>query len=140
MSLWGKSDSVALTGTGSITTGTNAVVGVGTLFTTELAVENVISISTSLFRVTAITDDLNMTVEPVAAGTLTTQALVLVLMPTFVGTEDLDEVALVTTAEAQTEISRDLGIKTPGWNKVNSYTDAQGATRSKVENLVVFKS
>ena len=140
MSLWGKTASTTLTGTGSVTANTNIVVGSNTAFTEELSVSNVVSLDDTFFRVVSITDDEEIVVSPVSANAITSETILKILAPTFVSFEDLDETVLVTTAEAQTEISRDLGIKTPGWNKVNSYTDAQGKTRSKVENLVVFKS
>ena len=51
----------ALTGTVTVTAGTAAVVGVGTLFTTELSVGDSIKIGTEVHTVSAITDDLNLT-------------------------------------------------------------------------------
>lgn len=50
-----------LTGTVSVTAGTDAVVGVGTLFTSELSVGNEITIAGESFHVASITDDLNLT-------------------------------------------------------------------------------
>lgn len=43
----------------------------------------------------------------------------------------------VDRAEAANPTNRAKGIKTPGWNKIVSYTDAQGKLRNKVEVLVV---
>jgi hypothetical protein len=54
-------DTTTLTGTVSVTAGTAAVVGVGTLFTTELVVGDVIKIGTELHTVSVITDALNLT-------------------------------------------------------------------------------
>lgn len=41
---------------------------------------------------------------------------------------------------AESAANRAVGIKTPGWNMVNTYTDAQGNTRRKVECLVAMSS
>ena len=51
-----------LTGTVSITLGTAAVVGIGTLFTSQLKVGNEITISGESFFVLTIADDLNLTI------------------------------------------------------------------------------
>jgi len=54
---------IQLTGTVNVAGGSNAVVGTGTLFTTELKVGDAIQIGTETHFVTAITDDLNLTLE-----------------------------------------------------------------------------
>ena len=53
----------SLTGTVTVTAGTAAVVGVGTLFTTELGLGDKIKIGTEVHAVLAITDNLNMTLS-----------------------------------------------------------------------------
>ena len=55
--------STALTGIVSVTISTTAVVGVGTLFTTELEVGNAIKIGAEIFTVSTITDALNLTID-----------------------------------------------------------------------------
>lgn len=52
---------------------------------------------------------------------------------------DKDNAYFVDTTEAAVESNRDIGIKTPGWNLVVSYTDANGNTRHRVESLVPMK-
>lgn len=44
----------------------------------------------------------------------------------------------VSVSEAQQTGNREKGVKTPGWTKTVSYTDAQGNTRNKTEVLVAF--
>ena len=44
----------------------------------------------------------------------------------------------VSVSEAQQTGNREKGVKTPGWTKTVSYTDAQGNTRNKTEILVAF--
>lgn len=41
---------------------------------------------------------------------------------------------------AEVAANRVVGIKTPGWNVVHTYTDAQGNTRRKVDCLVAMSS
>lgn len=64
-----------LTGTVATTAGSGAVVGTGTLFTQELAIDRFVYINNILRRVTDITDNTNMTVTPNATATVGTLAL-----------------------------------------------------------------
>lgn len=52
---------------------------------------------------------------------------------------DLNNAFFVDTTEATIESNRDSGLRTPGWNLFTTYTDANGATRRRVESLVVMK-
>ena len=56
-------DNTIKTGTVSITAGLVAVVGVGTLFTTELSIGSSVTIADEDFTVATITDNLNLTVN-----------------------------------------------------------------------------
>jgi len=60
--------SSALTGTVAVTNLSTAVVGVGTLFTTELAVGDSIKIGTEVFTVSVITNALNLTLDSAYQG------------------------------------------------------------------------
>lgn len=53
--------------------------------------------------------------------------------------KDLQNAYFVDTDEAEVVSNRSKGIKTPGWNLVQSYVDSTGSTRTKVESLVVMK-
>ena len=44
----------------------------------------------------------------------------------------------VSVQEAQQTGNRQKGVKTPGWTKTLSYTDAQGNVRNKSETIVAF--
>lgn len=44
----------------------------------------------------------------------------------------------VSVSEAQQQANREKGLKTQGWTKTVTYTDAQGNTRNKTEILVAF--
>jgi hypothetical protein len=52
---------------------------------------------------------------------------------------DKDNAFFVDTTEAGVASNRAKGIKTPGWILYNTYVDAQGNTRHKVETLVPMK-
>lgn len=59
--------------------------------------------------------------------------------PTFITSEtELDEVFGVNVTEAQQVENRAKGLKTPGWTKLVTYTDAQGFVRNKAETLVAM--
>ena len=53
--------------------------------------------------------------------------------------QDINNAFFVDTTEAAVTSNRAAGIKTPGWNLVHTYTDAQGKTRKRVESLVPMK-
>lgn len=52
---------------------------------------------------------------------------------------ELSNMYFVDETEAQVASNRAKGIKTPGWNTYNTYTDSDGNTRHKVESLVPMK-
>lgn len=58
--------------------------------------------------------------------------------PKYLTDAEKAEVIGVDIAEAQQSTARAKGIKTPGWVKTTTYTDAQGNTRNKTETIVAF--
>jgi len=52
---------------------------------------------------------------------------------------DLNNAFFVDTTEATIESNRDAGLRAPGWNLFTTYTDANGATRRRVESLIPMK-
>lgn len=52
---------------------------------------------------------------------------------------DVDNAYFVDTEEAGVTSNRAKGLQTPGWNLYTTYTDSDGATRHRVENLVSMK-
>lgn len=58
--------------------------------------------------------------------------------PKYLNSDDKTATVGVSVAEAQLPNNREAGIKTPGWSKNLTYTDAQGNTRNKTEVLVAF--
>ena len=61
----------SLTGTLSVTTGTKAVTGVGTLFTTQLGAGEAVQINGVSYTVDTVTDDTHLTLEDNATATVT---------------------------------------------------------------------
>ena len=151
MALWGNKDSKTAAGTIAITTA-GAVTGTGTAFTTAAKVGNTITASTREYQIVSITDDTHCTVisgtnngngsmTAVTAGT----SYALSEKPAFVPHESAEtagrsgnssKVFGVNVTEAGVAENRAKGIKTPGWTRYTTYTDAQGNTRNKVEVLV----
>lgn len=60
-------------------------------------------------------------------------------VPTYLSTEDANNAVFVDLTEAGVESNRAKGLKTPGWNLYQTYTDQNGNTRHKVEPLVTMK-
>lgn len=52
---------------------------------------------------------------------------------------DVNNAFFVATEEARVTGNRAKGLQTPGWNLFETYTDTNGATRRRVEPLVVMK-
>lgn len=161
MSLWGDQESVAGTGTVTITATTGAVAGDSTAFTTELEVGDFIRANEAWFVVTTITDDTNMTVSadylgetvPAVAtgntfvigtppksiaftdGTLVAERDAL---PTTSGANN-SEILFIDTTEAALAANKARGLDTGGWTQYRTYEDADGNTRYKTEVLVAMR-
>ena len=151
MALWGNKDSKTAAGTIAITTA-GAVTGTGTAFTTAAKVGNTITASTREYQIVSITDDTHCTVisgtnngngsmTAVTAGT----SYALSEKPAFVAHESAEtggrsgnssKVFGINETEAGVAANRAKGLKTAGWVRYNTYTDAQGNTRHKSEVLV----
>ena len=150
MALWGNKDSKTAAGTVSITTA-GAVTGTGTAFTTAAKIGNTMTVTGTEYQIVAIASDTACTV---IAGTnngngtvtaKTAQSYALSEKPAFVAHESADtggrhgnssKVFGVDETEARVASNRAKGLKASGWVRYNTYTDAQGNTRNKVEVLV----
>lgn len=155
MALWGKKDSVTLTGTLNLQNGNTTVVGTSTAFTTELKVGDAVFLSTAntapgtttRYKVTGIANNTSLTLETAYAATTNTAATVYAqqspkALPTTSGGRSVankrDIVGLNLT-EAGVAANRGRGLKTPGW--VN-YVEGTGGRsgRKNVEVLVAARS
>jgi hypothetical protein len=141
MALWGSRDSFSITGTVDLVEDSAAVVGTSTAFTTELEVGDVIiNSSGAKYKVVAITDDENLTIDPAYAtanasgATITGQDAPKFLAAEGATIQAIDKIFGVDTNEALAQTTD------PGWVYVNSYTDANGNSRVKREVIVAASS
>ena len=148
MSLWGKRDSFALTGTSiAVTNASAAVVGTGTAFTTELQEGSAIVISGVPYKIYKITDNTHLTLAIEYQGVTNAS----IAMAGVTGHEipkylqqalnqghffDLTKIFFVDRTEAQQAANKKKGIHGGGWYRINEYVDAFGDTRYKTELLV----
>lgn len=58
--------------------------------------------------------------------------------PKYLNEADADKVYFIDTTEAAVTSNKSKGLSTGGWNLYETYTDANGATRHKVENIVAM--
>jgi len=149
MALWGNKDSKAVTGTIAVTATSNAVVGTSTTFTTELKSGQTLFIASVEYRIDSIQDDTHLTLhKPYAGSTATGLTVTANEQPAYLrdgGRQaELDAVYGVDSGapryEAQLPENRAKGLKTPGWSKYRTYTDANGNVRHKAEVLVAMKT
>jgi hypothetical protein len=59
-------------------------------------------------------------------------------VPKYLSDADKDRVYFVDTTEASVAANKAKGLGTGGWNLYTTYTDANGATRHRAENLVAM--
>jgi hypothetical protein len=135
MASWSRVDGLALTGTGSITVDTNIVTGTGTAFLTEVELNSLITLDTSVFMVKAINSDVEIEVLPIAEVGLAAQAVLLSQAPKYLPVTQINNVLYVEVDEISA-LTRADGIKTPGWTLYEEYGDG----RKRVETLVAMKS
>jgi hypothetical protein len=144
MPLWGKLFEEPLTGTVILSEDASSVTGANTIFTEELSVRDVVAfdvLTEDRYRVVKIISDSEMEVEPAATSDYTDADGTYSQVPKYLPLQTaIAETALVSTADVQDPSARPLGIRSPGWTTVQSYTDQNGNTRRRVETLVALKS
>lgn len=139
MSLWGTKDTKTVTGTVDVTQNSVDIAGTGTAFTTELKTGQTLVIAGVEYKVDSIASDTAAKLHSAYAGTTAAGLTVTATEePAYVMDSERANVVGVSVAEAQNANNRAAGIKTPGWTKTVTYTDAQGNTRNKSEILVAF--
>lgn len=136
MASWGRIADSALTGTGSIDANTNIITGSNTtIFTTELEVGNIVTLDVDNFIVREIVSDTELRVEPLAATSLTDEAMLESESPKYLPVSEVNNITYVETSEINANTRAD-GIKTPGWTLYEEY----GNGRKRVETLVAMKT
>lgn len=144
MALWGNKDRKSVTGTIAVTNNSKAVVGTGTIFTTQLKTGNTLVIANVEYRIESITDNTHLTLHVKYAGSTATGLTISANeQPAYVSEDSLAQVYGVDSApsgnyEAEQTANRARGLKTPGWVKYVTYQDSEGNTRHKVETLVAM--
>jgi hypothetical protein len=58
--------------------------------------------------------------------------------PTWLNANDADDTDLIEEAFAQDDDQQVRGVKTPGWNQYQTYTDCDGVVRHKSDCLVAL--
>jgi hypothetical protein len=59
-------------------------------------------------------------------------------VPKYLTDAEKADAYFIDTVEAALEANRDKGLRTGGWNLYDTYTDAGGVTRHRVESLVAM--
>lgn len=139
MSLWGKRDTFAITGTVSVTQNSANVTGSGTSFTTELKEGQTIVISSVRYKILKITSNTALTlVKPYAATSGSGITITGMDIPKYVHQNDLANVVFVSREEAQLTSNKNKGLSEPGWWFWKTFIDAAGSTRYKAEHLIAI--
>lgn len=156
MPLWGKRDQFAATGTVILTNGSTTVTGnTATALNTELDRGDAVFLSTAnttpgvatRYRVEAQANGTSITISPSYAGTTNAAATLYGQdVPKYLSGSSsaapgmrVIDVAGVDVTEAQVAANRSIGIKTPGWNRIQLGTGGR-AGRYNVEPLVAMRS
>lgn len=142
MALWGSRDSFSLTGTVSVTNTANTtiVTGSGTAFDTELEVGDTIIINDVKRKVTAISSNVLISIDPAwdsanqSGASATGQDSPKFLASSGATIQAIDKIYGVDSTEAIAQTTD------PGWVYVNTYTDMHNVTRTKREVLVASSS
>lgn len=140
MSLWGNTDTAAVTGTIGIPNGSATVTGAGTAFTTELMQGSCIVIATVKYKILKVVSNTSLTLTSnyegttIASGaTITKQTL-----PKYLNVADMRRTVFVSSEEAIRKTNKDKGITGAGWWLVTSFTDGDGKSRFKSELLIAM--
>lgn len=156
MSLWGKTDAAAVSGTVVLTNGSATITAnSSTTLGTTVKVGDVVFLSTAntapgtttRYKVSGITNSTVITVSSAYGGTTNTAATLWYqqspkdLPESYVGNSIVSkrDVVGVNTTEAGIAANRARGLKTPGWA---SYVAGSGGRsgRKQVETLVAMRS
>lgn len=154
MSLWGKTDAAAVTGTVVLTNGSATITGnTSTTLGTTVKVGDVVFLSTAntapgtttRYKVSGITNSTSITVSSTYGGSSNTAATLWYqqspkdLPLTSSSLANKNAIVGVNVTEAGIAANRGRGLKTPGWA---NYVAGSGgrAGRKQVETLVAMRS
>jgi hypothetical protein len=135
MALWGNKDTKSVTGTLSFTSGSTAVTGVSTLFTTELAAGQRIVATGGEYQIASIGSATALTLTANATATAATQTVTANEKPAYLDSADAGATFGVNVAEA----AATPVLTQSGW--VLQTTGSGGrAGRVNYETLVAMKT
>lgn len=141
MPLWGIKDTKAVTGTVAVTNDSSDVTGSGTSFLTEVASGQTLVIAGNEYRIASIVSDTALKLVSAYGGSTASGLTVTANeQPAYVPEAQLADVFGISASEAGETANREKGIKSPGWVKYVTYTDAESNTRHKAEVLVAHGS
>lgn len=154
MSLWGKTDAAAVTGTVVLTNGSATITGnTSTTLGTTVKVGDVVFLSTAntapgtttRYKVSGITNSTSITISSTYGGSSNTAATLWYqqspkdLPLTNAGLANKNAIVGVNITEAGIAANRGRGLKTPGW--ANYVAGSGGRSgRKQVETLVAMRS
>lgn len=139
MSLWDKTENVAITGVSITTEGVVTVSGVADL-RTALKVGDVLTSGAETYTIATVTET-QATVSETVSAAVTTQTVYKKVVPSWIKDPAYAAtVSLVSTDEATSEGFRANGIKSPGWTRSITYTDQNDNERVKNETLVFMRN
>ena len=142
MSLWGNTDSQALTGNVTIASGNTSLAGLtGATFNTQLRSGDFLIVAGQSFKIVSVTSANVAVVTPAANAAITNQSAVISKDPKWLSAQEAINVSFTDTTEAKDANNRINGIVTPGWTHYQEYTAGPGGSiiRKRSETLVAFK-
>lgn len=148
MSSWGNLDNVTISGTVVVATAnTNAVLGINTLFTTNVKAGDYLTIASNKYQIENVIDDTHLLLTSSAATNSSGVAAYLQQGPKFMANvasghlnnPTIQDVVGVDRVEITVQENKDRGVAShTGWITYKTYTDALGQVRNKSEVLVAM--
>lgn len=151
MSSWGNLDNVTISGTVVVATANaNAVLGVSTLFTTNVKAGDYLTIASNKYQVDAVIDDTHLYLTANSATNSSGVAAYLQQGPKYVANANvliegtspnvytIQNIYGIDKNEVDVPENKARGIGHSGWIHYNTYGTSQGETRYKSEVLVAM--
>ena len=147
MSAWGNLDNVTITGTVVVATANaNAVLGVGTIFETNVKARDYLTIASNKYQVERVVSDTVLYLTSDAATNSAGVAAYLQQGPKFMANVEsghlnvptIQDVFGVDRVEVDVPENKARGLSHTGWSTYKTYTDAQSQVRHKSEVLVAM--
>lgn len=149
MSSWGNLDNVTISGTVVVAAANgNAVLGVSTVFLTNVKAGDYLTIASNKYQVEQVIDDTHIYLTSNAATTSSGVAAYLQQGPKYVANANvlaqgdnvytIQNIYGIDRVEINVPENKARGLAHTGWTHYKTYTTEQGATRHKAEVLVAM--